>query len=158
MTKEIVITNSLVVLVDDDWYEKLSVWKWRLHIASTRYYASRNAHIIGEQVGVYMHRDIMGCEYGDGNIVDHINRDGLDNRYSNLRIVSSSVNGRNTALYKNNTSGHKGVFWSKGSNKWAAQIKVHRKGIALGYFNNINDAVEARKQGEIKYWGEARTP
>lgn len=42
-----------------------------------------------------LHRWIMGCRKGDGRIVDHINRDRLDNRRQNLRLVSASENNQN---------------------------------------------------------------
>jgi len=83
--------------------------------------------------------------------VDHINGNGLDNRWINLRPVTGHENHRNSRLSSNNTSGHIGVSWQKYKNKWQVQIRANKKPIHLGYFLNIVDAVKARKEAEKKY-------
>ena len=60
----------------------------------------------------------------------------------------------NHCLSKNHTSGVSGVTWNKYHNKWDVRIKFGRKSIFIGYYNNFNDAVYARKQAEEKYFGE----
>lgn len=80
--------------------------------------------------------------------IDHINQNKIDNRIANLREVTKSQNGQNTSLRADNTSGHKGVSWSKGHRKWQAQIKVNNVYLYLGYFDNLDGAVAARKQAE----------
>lgn len=57
-------------------------------------------------------------------------------------------------LPKNNTSGHKGVYWKKDKEKWQAYIQVHGKRIHLGYFDKIDDAIKAREEGEELYFKE----
>lgn len=88
--------------------------------------------------------------------IDHINRNRSDNRIANLRDVSHKQNGQNAGKYSHNTSGHTGVSWHKQSSKWRATIKHNQKKIHLGYFENLEDAVAARKAGELKYWGHHR--
>src|SRR5699024_4388440 len=86
-------------------------------------------------------------------IVDHINRDKLDNRKMNLRLCSPTENSRNISIAKNNKSGVTGV--EKMSNgKWRARIMVDRKGIHLGSFKTLEEAKDARMKAEIKYFGE----
>jgi hypothetical protein len=80
----------------------------------------------------------------------------IDNRKSNLEIVTRSQNNMNCAIAKNNTSGTTGVYWSKRDEKWYARITVNYKNINLGYFDNINDAIRARKNAEIEYFKEHR--
>ena len=64
---------------------------------------------------------------------------------------------QNKGLQKRNTSGHKGVSWDKSKNKWYTYITVNYKLINLGRFSILEDAIEARKKAEIKYFGEYRS-
>lgn len=84
--------------------------------------------------------------------IDHIDGDPLNNRFSNLRAVTQSQNGMNSKMRKNNTSGVKGVYWGLG--KWRAQISIHRKVIALGGFDTIDDAAQAVSRAREKFHGE----
>ena len=93
---------------------------------------------------------------GDDMVVDHINHDKLDNRKDNLRICSTRQNTMNQDVSKNNTSGITGVGWDKSSNKWIAYIKVNYRQITLGRFTNLDDAIQARMDAEIEYFGEYR--
>lgn len=88
--------------------------------------------------------------------IDHINRVRTDNRIENLREASHAENMRNLSKAKNNTSGHVGVHWDKRRQKWVAYIKHERRRIHLGYYTHKEDAIAARKAGEIRYWGVAR--
>ena len=104
---------------------------------------------------VFLHRLLTNCP--DDMIVDHINRNPLDNRKNNLRIVNNQQNSMNKGAQKRNTSGHKGVSWDKSRNKWYTYITVNYKLINLGRFSILEDAIEARKKAEIKYFGEYRS-
>ena len=86
--------------------------------------------------------------------VDHINRIRNDDRFCNLRLATNQQNGSNCSLSKRNTSGHKGVMWYKRHNTWAASIRVNRKLIHLGYFKDIQNAIDARLKAEQQYFGE----
>lgn len=90
----------------------------------------------------------------EGQYIDHINSNTSDNRRSNLRVVNKSQNSMNRGLQSNNASGATGVYWHKQSSKWVAFIQINRKHIHLGSFENFEDAVKARKDGEEKYFGE----
>ena len=57
-------------------------------------------------------------------------------------------------LVSSNTSGYNGVHWSKGSQKWIAQIGSKGKTYHLGSFSKIEDAVDARKKAEDRIYGE----
>jgi len=88
--------------------------------------------------------------------IDHINGDKVDNRINNLREATIAQNGKNYGFNKSNTSGEKGVCWSKSSNKWRSIIKVDGKQIHLGYFTDMKDAILARHKAEQKHFGEWR--
>lgn len=62
----------------------------------------------------------------------------------------------NSRIRNNNKSGTTGVCWDKKANKWISQISKNRKHFFLGYHINIEDAIKARKEAEIKYFGEFR--
>ena len=84
--------------------------------------------------------------------IDHINRDGMDNRFSNLRDVPKSDNMRNASIKKNNKSGVKGVYWRKDISKWVANgcsvIDGISRKVYLGAYTSIEAASAARKRWE----------
>lgn len=90
---------------------------------------------------------------GRGYVVDHINRDPLDNRRSNLRICIYSENAANHGLQKNNTSGATGAYYDKKYDRWMAKIGFKGKLIHLGFFDDKEDAIKARKRAEREYFG-----
>ena len=89
--------------------------------------------------------------------LDHINRCRDDNRLCNLREVTDIGNRRNMSKSRSNTSGYPGVQWYKRDSKWQAKIMHNKKDISLGLFATIEEAIAARKAGELKYWGVNRT-
>ncbi|QMV48560.1 putative HNH endonuclease [Bacillus phage vB_BsuM-Goe10] len=101
---------------------------------------------------IQMHRLIMDAP--KGMVVDHINRDGLDNRRSNLRVTTVRENTRNSLPVINNPSGCPGVTWHKRDKVWRASIVVDKVKISLGQSKDLSEAIEMRKRGEEKYWGE----
>ena len=86
--------------------------------------------------------------------IDHINHNTVDNRKENLRICSIQQNCMNRQLYNSNKSGYSGVIFRKDSKKWRACITYKYKIIQLGTFTNMQDAINARKKAEEKYFGE----
>ena len=89
--------------------------------------------------------------------VDHINGEKLDNRRSNLRAVTPQINQVNRKrLNTNNRSGIRGVAKVPVSsiNPWRAQITVNRKNLYLGLFPSMELAIKARKEAELRYYGE----
>lgn len=85
--------------------------------------------------------------------VDHIDGNPLNNRMSNLRAATQSQNGMNSKMRKNNTSGVKGVYWGP-DGKWRAAIMIHRKMIALGGFDRLEDAAAVVADAREKLHGE----
>lgn len=86
---------------------------------------------------------------------DHHNRNKLDNRSSNLVTCTVRENNRNKSIRSDNTSGVIGVSWNKNKNKWAVRIYPEKTGEKfIGYFTNKEDAIKARLEAEVKYYGE----
>src|SRR3990167_9988406 len=108
---------QLSSIVDKSDFEFLNQWKWHLNQDG---YAVRKVIVLVEGKvkygNIFMHRVINKTP--EGSITDHINRNRLDNRKSNLRVASYSVNRLNSKMHTNNTSGVKGISWDKSKNKW----------------------------------------
>ena len=83
--------------------------------------------------------------------IDHINGIKDDNSWRNLRSVSHMENLKNQKISNRNTSGVRGINWSKKENKWRARINFDGKQINLGFFENFNEAIKIRKEAEKKY-------
>ena len=105
---------------------------------------------------IKMHRIVMNILDSPKILVDHIYHNRNDNRKSQLRLVNNQQNQCNAVIAKDNTSGHKGVYWHKKHNKWEALITYNNKQIYLGLYDDIEDAIRVRQQAEIKYFGEYR--
>lgn len=75
--------------------------------------------------------------------IDHINRNGLDNRMKNLRVVNRSENLLNKGLDRRNTSGVKNVSWDERRGKWVAQLRRSGEQFNLGRFTTKHEAENA---------------
>lgn len=84
-------------------------------------------------------------------ICDHINGDGTDNRWVNLREVNFVGNNRNMRLRCDNTSGTPGVYWNKKDKRWQVSIKTGSDRGYVGQFKTLEEAVAARKDAERKH-------
>lgn len=132
-------------LVDDRDFLFLNQWNWTFRDG----YAFRIVQKNNISKGIFMHRLIN--QTPDGLETDHINRNRLDNRRSNLRSVTHRQNNLNRGIASNNTSGKVGVSWSLTKRKWRAYITTNAKQIFLGYFDDINKAISARTKAELVY-------
>jgi ABC-type ATPase involved in cell division len=153
----IIIADYEVQIDDEDykWIKELNYCVNRKEIEKHGlYYFFRNIHVDGKRTATKLHREIMGCVYGDRKIVDHINGNTLDNRKCNLRICTQAENKRNQKIRKTNISGLKGVSWHKKTGKWVAQINTGGKHKHLGLFMDIKEAYSAYCEASKKYHGE----
>lgn len=82
------------------------------------------------------------------NIIDHINKNRADNRWSNLREVTPRESNLNRKTFKTNKSGVKGVSWSKQHSCWQATVRINGKLYHLGFYTNIALAAAARYAAE----------
>lgn len=80
------------------------------------------------------------------DVLDHINRDRLDNRWVNLRHTNRLGNAQNAGLRKDSTSGYRGVSFRKSSGKWRAYIQSGGKQHHIGFFNTAEAAYAARQE------------
>ncbi|UIU26965.1 HNH endonuclease [Escherichia phage vB_EcoS_SA80RD] len=103
----------------------------------------------------YLRHHIVWLMHGrcipKGMEIDHIDHDRQNDRIENLRLVTASENSRNKSKPMTNKSGVVGITWHKRDLRWQAHIKIDGKKLYLGYFDNFNDAVKARKEAELLY-------
>ena len=92
---------------------------------------------------------LMTGKWPEGTI-DHINRDGLDNRWSNLREANSGQQQANRKGWSK--SGVRGVNWDRG--KWVAYVRSNGKTKNLGRFDTIEAAAAVVEKERKKLWGE----
>jgi hypothetical protein len=85
--------------------------------------------------------------------IDHIDGNRSNNLVFNLREANNAQNNRNTKLRASNTSGYKGVYMSKQSNRFIARITVNYKGIHLGCFKTVEEASQAYKKAALELHG-----
>ena len=85
--------------------------------------------------------------------VDHINGRRTDNRIENLRPATRVQNQQNSRKPRNNTSGVKGVYWSRAAKKWQTQCRVNGTKYYLGRFVELTDAARAVRLFREKHHG-----
>lgn len=146
--------DRLKCLLDYNPDNGLLIWKRNNKIAGTKYGARRirisvdnRLYYAHQLVFLYMTGELPTLE------IDHINGIGLDNRWSNLRLVTHSENMKNLKRAVTNTTGITGVTISQYHPvmKWRAQIQIDGVNMALGTFDNFDAAVRCRKNAEKQF-------
>lgn len=143
---------GISAFVDDKDFDAVSKYKWKEHRIKIngRFYSSYASTIINGRT-VLMHRHILNLTKNDGNVVDHIDRNGLNNTRKNLRVCTQSENQRNRSKNYNNKSGFNGVYFCNSKLRWIVDLKIKGKRIARKSFKDINDAIHFRKTLDTKY-------
>lgn len=154
--KEISLTQGKFAIIDDEDFELVSKYKWYAQLAANGFwYAVSSKH-----PQIQMHRLILGLKPGDGEQVDHANRNSLDNQRCNIRLCTPSQNMANTKKY----SGGRADFWGLNSKykgvsrnrpgKWHVQIQVNGKTIHLGSYSDEMVAAQVYDDAARDYFGE----
>lgn len=132
-----------VSLIDLDDVEYVEKYSWCIR---SKKYVGR----VEDGRNFLLHRALIDCP--DDKIVDHINKNSLDNRKVNLRICDRQKNFFNSKRKSNNKSGVTGVGFDRKSNKWRARITKNGKTINLGFYIDKDDAIMARLEAEKEYF------
>ena len=130
--KQIPLTRGKFTIVDDDVFEWASQHRWH---TSNRGYALRKVYLNGKAGGgqyIHLHRIVTGAV--EGQEVDHINHDTLDNRRCNLRVCSHAQNLWNVRKRTGCTSEYKGVYWDAVREKWGVTIRTNGRTRGVGRF------------------------
>lgn len=147
------IVGGMTTYIDEDMLYLTKEWIFKLQEDDSTYYI-RLAK--GKNRQELLHRIIMK-EKGhniENYLIDHKDRNGLNNLYSNLRLVNKSQSAMNKSVYRNNRSGYKGVSYRVRSNMWEANINYNKQSIYLGAFKKIEDAARAYNRAAKIYHKE----
>ncbi|MEQ1964368.1 HNH endonuclease [Xenorhabdus khoisanae] len=109
---------------------------------------SRRAYLAHQLAWLYMTGGWPAHE------IDHMNVNGSDNRWCNLRQCTRTENEMNKGIRSDNTSGYKGVSWNKRAKKWMTKVKLNNKCVFSGYFDDIELADLAAREARDKYHGK----
>lgn len=150
--KQIKLTKGLSCIVDDEDYGFLNQFKWyALQPTGNRNnYAARGTYdpVTKRRTTEYMHKVLLATS----DYVDHKNRNTLDNRRVNLRSATPSQSRGNCT--PKGVSKYLGVSWSKGSDKWQANISYGGKKRHLGLFEREEDAALTYNEWAKGIYGE----
>ena len=102
-----------------------------------------------------LHRLLLDAP--DGMVVDHFDGDGLNNRRSNLRVVTGKENQENMKVRTDNTSGFRGATWDKQKEKWRAGIGHNGRQIHVGYFDDADAAGAAAHEARERLYTNHQT-
>jgi len=156
MSREIPLTRGFIALVDDADYDDLSKYKWHTKKCSSGVFYACRWHYFKRFRGdtkkrqVFMHNQIMG--ENPGLKVDHISRDGCDNRRVNLRWATRSQNAINRRWSKPTKSGYRGVYWD--SNAWQVMVQVNGQRKTFCRTKNLEEAARAYDEHAKRLHGE----
>lgn len=127
---KIPLSNGGETLVDTEDFLYLNRWKW---------HKSKNGYAVRTTTNkqISLHKQIMGDV--SGYEVDHINRDKLDNRRHNLRLVNGSQNNLNRPVDPRSKTGYNGITITKSG---SFRVRVSHK--EFGRFKKLEDAINQR--------------
>ena len=152
--KLIPLTQGKFAQVDDEWYDYLMQWKWHAVYDKKNYYAGRTINTDAGRRTMFMHTVIVYYN-PDMLKIDHMDGDGLNDQYGNLRLCTNMQNCRGQKKRKRKCySIYKGVTWSIRDEVWMSYIYVCGRRKHLGYFDNPIDAAKLYDNYSIENFGE----
>lgn len=134
----IALSESAYTTIDQEdfnWSSQSTWWLGPTGYATRSVWSSEYGKI-GQRIN--LHREVLersiGRQLSASEMVDHINRDRLDNRRCNLRVATKAQNCINRPSNVGSSSIYKGVSWSESRKKWVAATKVDKQPIYIGRF------------------------
>ena len=153
MAKLIHLTRGYVAVVDDDWYEMVSLVKWTAMVSPKgQVYAFRYPQTSRRRRCEFMHKVILGIR--EGQLGDHTNGNTLDNRECNLRIATPEENSRNACAKRSKAGKYRGAMWCKRSNRWLVRVPINGRIKQLGSYGTEEEAAARYNEFALAAYGE----
>lgn len=135
---------ALIDATDAEWANQ---WRWH---CDSRGYAARCQSTNGRVKQYLLHRELLGLVRDDGKDVDHINRDRLNNRRANLRVILPGEQPQNVPANCGSSSPYRGVSLSLTTGKWSARVQFQRREYLLGLFDSEEEAAEVARAERMR--------
>lgn len=137
--------KEFIVLIDIEDIPIVNTVKWMLKYDKT----IDNYYVTGWERNNYKNRKTLRLHNlltspPKGMETDHIDRNPLNNRKSNLRVVEPVINKQNKGFYRNNKSGYKYIHWAKLNQRWIVEVKRFNKVTRVGSSKDLMEAVKIR--------------
>ena len=146
------LSNQFVAQVSPEDFELVNKSSWQAQVRDGKViavYRSCNGKTIYLAHEILQRRDI-----NIPKLIDHKDRDPLNNRFDNLRPATSSQNNANHGLKSSNSTGYIGVCYDKRHLKYRAKIQVRKVTLNLGLFTDPKEAARVRDAAAKRYFGE----
>lgn len=135
------LTKGFEAVFDIDDVSIVEGYNWHASVEKYAIYAVRTVVVDGVKCALGMHRAIMGAKTGE--LVDHRDRNGLNNQRSNLRIATREQNMWNRKTSRVSRGGLIGAHWDSDRNCWSSVIQVNGRVKKLGRFKTAEEAHQA---------------
>lgn len=143
--------GEYTTIIDIEDIEKVNKYTWGLCFSKKLLYVRGKQKINGVWKNINLHRFLMDCP--DGMVIDHLDRNTLNNRKNNIRVCTNLENQQNKGIYQRSLNKLKGAYYRTDGDYWYSTLVMNKKHIWLGVFKTELEAhtayVKAKKERNI---------